>query len=158
MKLIIAATLAASAAAFAPAKVAQTSTALNAFESELGFSLADISQCGADEADAPGVPIAHSTLEHTPPAPRRRQWSKIRKGSMLKSWQRRLERQEADLSALGQTAPRRMSWATEPSTLALAATPSARAWLVAMMSGVAPSLRAWSTLAPADISLETMPR
>lgn len=42
---------------------------LSAFESELGFSLADISQCGADEADAPGVPIAHSTLEHTPPAP-----------------------------------------------------------------------------------------
>ena len=36
MKLIIAATLAASAAAFAPSKVAQTSTALNAFESELG--------------------------------------------------------------------------------------------------------------------------
>ncbi|EOD18163.1 hypothetical protein EMIHUDRAFT_432303 [Emiliania huxleyi CCMP1516] len=42
---------------------------LSAFESELGFSLADISQCGANEADAPGVPIAHSTLEHTPPAP-----------------------------------------------------------------------------------------
>ena len=36
MKLIIAATLAASAAAFAPAKVAQTSTSLNAFEDELG--------------------------------------------------------------------------------------------------------------------------
>ncbi len=36
MKLIIAATLAASAAAFAPSKVAQTSTALNAFDSELG--------------------------------------------------------------------------------------------------------------------------
>ena len=36
MKLIIAATLAASAAAFAPSKVAQTSSALNAFESELG--------------------------------------------------------------------------------------------------------------------------
>ena len=36
MKLIIAATLAASAAAFAPSKVAQTSTSLNAFESELG--------------------------------------------------------------------------------------------------------------------------
>jgi hypothetical protein len=36
MKLIIAATLAASAAAFAPSKVAQTSTALNAFESEVG--------------------------------------------------------------------------------------------------------------------------
>mmetsp|Transcript_1782 Transcript_1782/g.2137 ORF Transcript_1782/g.2137 Transcript_1782/m.2137 type:complete len:211 (+) Transcript_1782:71-703(+) len=36
MKLAIAATLAASAAAFAPSKVAQTSTALNAFESELG--------------------------------------------------------------------------------------------------------------------------
>ena len=36
MKFTIAATLAASAAAFAPSKVAQTSTALNAFESELG--------------------------------------------------------------------------------------------------------------------------
>ena len=36
MKLIIAATLAASAAAFAPSKVAQTSTALNAFEAEIG--------------------------------------------------------------------------------------------------------------------------
>ena len=36
MKLAILATLAASAAAFAPSKVAQTSTALNAFESELG--------------------------------------------------------------------------------------------------------------------------
>ena len=36
MKLAIAATLAASAAAFAPSKVAQTSTALNAFQSELG--------------------------------------------------------------------------------------------------------------------------
>ena len=36
MKLIIAATLAASAAAFAPAKVAQTTTSLNAFEGELG--------------------------------------------------------------------------------------------------------------------------
>jgi hypothetical protein len=36
MKLIIAATLAASAAAFAPSKVAQTSTSLQAFESELG--------------------------------------------------------------------------------------------------------------------------
>jgi hypothetical protein len=36
MKFIIAATLAASAAAFAPAKVAQTSTSLNAFEDELG--------------------------------------------------------------------------------------------------------------------------
>ena len=37
MKLIIAATLAASAAAFAPAQVAQTSTtALSAFENELG--------------------------------------------------------------------------------------------------------------------------
>mmetsp|Transcript_12329 Transcript_12329/g.8639 ORF Transcript_12329/g.8639 Transcript_12329/m.8639 type:complete len:204 (+) Transcript_12329:90-701(+) len=36
MKFVIAATLAASAAAFAPSKVAQTSTALNAFESELG--------------------------------------------------------------------------------------------------------------------------
>ena len=36
MKLIIAATLAASAAAFAPAKVAQTTTSLNAFEDELG--------------------------------------------------------------------------------------------------------------------------
>ena len=36
MKLLIAATLAASAAAFAPSPVAQTSTALNAFESELG--------------------------------------------------------------------------------------------------------------------------
>ena len=36
MKLIIAATLAASAAAFAPSKVAQTSSSLNAFESELG--------------------------------------------------------------------------------------------------------------------------
>jgi hypothetical protein len=36
MKLTIAATLAASAAAFAPSKVAQTSTSLNAFESELG--------------------------------------------------------------------------------------------------------------------------
>ena len=36
MKLILAATLAASAAAFAPSKVAQTSTALNAFEDELG--------------------------------------------------------------------------------------------------------------------------
>jgi hypothetical protein len=36
MKLIIAATLAASAAAFAPSKVAQTSTSLNAFEDELG--------------------------------------------------------------------------------------------------------------------------
>merc|ERR1711994_833777 len=36
MKMGIAATLAASAAAFAPSKVAQTSTALNAFESELG--------------------------------------------------------------------------------------------------------------------------
>ena len=36
MKLAIATTLFASAAAFAPSKVAQTSTALNAFESELG--------------------------------------------------------------------------------------------------------------------------
>ena len=36
MKLAIATTLVASAAAFAPSKVAQTSTALNAFESELG--------------------------------------------------------------------------------------------------------------------------
>jgi len=36
MKLIIAATLAASAAAFAPSKVAQTSTALDAFENEVG--------------------------------------------------------------------------------------------------------------------------
>eukprot|EP00565_Helicotheca_tamesis_P009518 CAMPEP_0185724902 /NCGR_PEP_ID=MMETSP1171-20130828/1259_1 /TAXON_ID=374046 /ORGANISM="Helicotheca tamensis, Strain CCMP826" /LENGTH=41 /DNA_ID= /DNA_START= /DNA_END= /DNA_ORIENTATION= len=36
MKLIIAALLATSAAAFAPAKVAKTSTALNAFEEELG--------------------------------------------------------------------------------------------------------------------------
>jgi hypothetical protein len=36
MKLAILATLAASTAAFAPSKVAQTSTALNAFESELG--------------------------------------------------------------------------------------------------------------------------
>ena len=36
MKLPIAATLAASAAAFAPSKVAQTSTSLNAFEGELG--------------------------------------------------------------------------------------------------------------------------
>ena len=36
MKFTIAATLCASAAAFAPSKVAQTSTALNAFESELG--------------------------------------------------------------------------------------------------------------------------
>ena len=36
MKFIIAATLCASAAAFAPSKVAQTSTALKAFESELG--------------------------------------------------------------------------------------------------------------------------
>jgi hypothetical protein len=36
MKLIIAATLAASAVAFAPSKVAQTSTSLNAFENELG--------------------------------------------------------------------------------------------------------------------------
>mmetsp|Transcript_6095 Transcript_6095/g.5803 ORF Transcript_6095/g.5803 Transcript_6095/m.5803 type:complete len:200 (-) Transcript_6095:91-690(-) len=36
MKLIIATTLAASAAAFAPAQVAQTSTALNAFEGEVG--------------------------------------------------------------------------------------------------------------------------
>ena len=36
MKLAILATLAASAAAFAPSKVAQTSTALNAFEGELG--------------------------------------------------------------------------------------------------------------------------
>merc|ERR1719354_1202234 len=36
MKLAILATLAASAAAFAPSKVAQTSTALNAFEDELG--------------------------------------------------------------------------------------------------------------------------
>ena len=36
MKLAIATTLIASAAAFAPSKVAQTSTALNAFESELG--------------------------------------------------------------------------------------------------------------------------
>ena len=36
MKFTIAATLVASAAAFAPSKVAQTSTALNAFESELG--------------------------------------------------------------------------------------------------------------------------
>merc|ERR1719384_2285668 len=36
MKITIAATLIASAAAFAPSKVAQTSTALNAFESELG--------------------------------------------------------------------------------------------------------------------------
>ena len=36
MKLAIAATLAASAAAFAPSKVAQTSTSLNAFEGELG--------------------------------------------------------------------------------------------------------------------------
>jgi len=36
MKLAIAAILATSAAAFAPSKVAQTSTALNAFESELG--------------------------------------------------------------------------------------------------------------------------
>jgi hypothetical protein len=36
MKLIIAATLAVSAAAFAPSKVAQTSTSLSAFEGELG--------------------------------------------------------------------------------------------------------------------------
>ena len=36
MKLAIATTLVASAAAFAPSKVAQSSTALNAFESELG--------------------------------------------------------------------------------------------------------------------------
>ena len=36
MKFIIAATLAASAAAFAPSQVAQSSTALKAFESELG--------------------------------------------------------------------------------------------------------------------------
>jgi hypothetical protein len=36
MKLAILATLAASAAAFAPSKVAQTSTALNAFDNELG--------------------------------------------------------------------------------------------------------------------------
>ncbi len=36
MKLIIASTLAASAVAFAPSQVAQTSTALNAFDSELG--------------------------------------------------------------------------------------------------------------------------
>ena len=36
MKFTIAATLVASVAAFAPSKVAQTSTALNAFESELG--------------------------------------------------------------------------------------------------------------------------
>ena len=36
MKLIIAATLAASAAAFAPSKVAQTTTSLRAFEGELG--------------------------------------------------------------------------------------------------------------------------
>merc|ERR1719232_1318188 len=36
MKLAIATTLVASAAAFAPSKIAQTSTALNAFESELG--------------------------------------------------------------------------------------------------------------------------
>ena len=36
MKLAILATLAASAAAFAPSKVAQTSSSLNAFESELG--------------------------------------------------------------------------------------------------------------------------
>ena len=36
MKFTIATTLIASAAAFAPSKVAQTSTALNAFESELG--------------------------------------------------------------------------------------------------------------------------
>eukprot|EP00552_Chaetoceros_brevis_P005085 CAMPEP_0197734864 /NCGR_PEP_ID=MMETSP1435-20131217/25_1 /TAXON_ID=426625 /ORGANISM="Chaetoceros brevis, Strain CCMP164" /LENGTH=199 /DNA_ID=CAMNT_0043322301 /DNA_START=1 /DNA_END=600 /DNA_ORIENTATION=+ len=36
MKLLIATTLAASAAAFAPAQVAQTSTALNAFEGEVG--------------------------------------------------------------------------------------------------------------------------
>ena len=36
MKFTVAATLFASAAAFAPSKVAQTSTALNAFESELG--------------------------------------------------------------------------------------------------------------------------
>ena len=36
MKLIIAATLAASAAAFAPSKVAQTATSLSAFEGELG--------------------------------------------------------------------------------------------------------------------------
>merc|ERR1712165_495323 len=36
MKSTVAATLFASAAAFAPSKVAQTSTALNAFESELG--------------------------------------------------------------------------------------------------------------------------
>ena len=36
MKLAIATTLVASAAAFAPSKVAQTSTSLNAFESELG--------------------------------------------------------------------------------------------------------------------------
>eukprot|EP00554_Chaetoceros_debilis_P005091 CAMPEP_0194083250 /NCGR_PEP_ID=MMETSP0149-20130528/8806_1 /TAXON_ID=122233 /ORGANISM="Chaetoceros debilis, Strain MM31A-1" /LENGTH=198 /DNA_ID=CAMNT_0038765615 /DNA_START=20 /DNA_END=616 /DNA_ORIENTATION=+ len=36
MKLIIAATLAASAAAFAPSKVAQTTTSLSAFEGELG--------------------------------------------------------------------------------------------------------------------------
>eukprot|EP00554_Chaetoceros_debilis_P005531 CAMPEP_0194076124 /NCGR_PEP_ID=MMETSP0149-20130528/2989_1 /TAXON_ID=122233 /ORGANISM="Chaetoceros debilis, Strain MM31A-1" /LENGTH=182 /DNA_ID=CAMNT_0038756783 /DNA_START=15 /DNA_END=559 /DNA_ORIENTATION=+ len=36
MKLIIAATLAASAAAFAPSQVAQSSTALNAFENEVG--------------------------------------------------------------------------------------------------------------------------
>eukprot|EP00979_Chaetoceros_neogracilis_P012154 scaffold3139_cov214-Chaetoceros_neogracile.AAC.1 len=36
MQLTILATLIASAAAFAPSQVAQTSTALNAFESELG--------------------------------------------------------------------------------------------------------------------------
>ena len=36
MKLIIAATLAASAVAFAPSQVAQTSTSLNAFEGEVG--------------------------------------------------------------------------------------------------------------------------
>merc|ERR1740124_654847 len=36
MKLLIATTLAASAAAFAPAQVSQTSTALNAFEGEVG--------------------------------------------------------------------------------------------------------------------------
>mmetsp|Transcript_1742 Transcript_1742/g.1058 ORF Transcript_1742/g.1058 Transcript_1742/m.1058 type:complete len:205 (-) Transcript_1742:239-853(-) len=36
MKFVIAATLAASAAAFAPSKVAQTSTAIKAFEDELG--------------------------------------------------------------------------------------------------------------------------
>eukprot|EP00957_Ditylum_brightwellii_P172357 13121174-Ditylum_brightwellii.AAC.1 len=36
MKLIIAALLAASASAFAPAKVGKTSTSLNAFEDELG--------------------------------------------------------------------------------------------------------------------------